>query len=307
MALKGAVVSATGVPCRLKSVHNGVLKHTRSWSSRSCASEGPGLWRVREHPRAASLFPRRLSKFLNHSGYNVDTAKQLCTQGRVAVNGTQREAARIVDPRSDSVTVDGSEVFLSSPQVYVAFNKPYGVVSQFGRDKRRTTLTDYLGILPKREGVAHVGRLDSDTIGLLLLTDDAELNRFISQPGTMLKRYQVAVLGRVCEGCLDELRRGVYLRSIDASVVGAFISNCGAVEDYTAANGSRHRGVTILDVAIREGKYRQVRKMMGYCRLLVANLFRYQVGPLRIGNLEQGASHQLSQQEVDALYEAAGG
>jgi pseudouridine synthase len=239
-----------------------------------------------DHPRLRP-FPRRLSRFLVHSGWSGRNAKKLCKQGRVLVNNQLAEAATIVSPVHDIVTVDSNTIAeLCAPKVYSMLNKPFNVVSSLGgkdcssvrahlvaacpcyltreRCVLSVVLQDALTLrdvthVASLPAVGHVGRLDRDSIGALLLTDDGDFSRLVSKPGICTKTYDVSVIGTIHKECLDELRAGgIYIRSIESTLAPSEVENLGSTCPYYAADGKIYAGASTLRVRISEGKHRQV-------------------------------------------------
>lgn len=144
---------------------------------------------VVDHPRLRP-FPRRLSKYLVHSGYSGKQAKRLCQEKRVCINDEPGVAASIVQPLHDRVHVDGQLTVLQAPRVYVMLHKPFNVVSSLSFNSDAPS--DALTLLHVTEvacwpAVGHVGRLDRDSVGALILTDDGDFSRLISLPGQCTK------------------------------------------------------------------------------------------------------------------------
>ena len=209
--------------------------------------------------------------------------------GRLAVLGDR------ADPQKDSVKVDERRVRVESgPKTYLLLNKPKGFVTTVSDPEGRDTV---LMLLPGRlrKTVKPVGRLDVQTEGLLLLTDDGDLARLVTHPSTGCpKEYAVKVSGEPAPAELERLRRGVFLD-------GERTRPC----DVERVSGTPRRegveGNTWLRVTLREGKSRQIRRMFASIGHPVSKLKRVAIGPVRDEKLRPGDSRPLSRDEVAAL------
>ncbi|HWO69889.1 MAG TPA: pseudouridine synthase [Actinomycetota bacterium] len=234
----------------------------------------------------------RLQKVLARAGFGSRRAcEELIARGRVTVNGRVARLGDRVDPSRDVVEVDGSRVNLDPNVRYFALHKPAGVVTTL-RDPRGRP--DLRGLLPPGPRVYPVGRLDRDSEGLLLLTNDGELaNRVMHPRYGVEKEYLVEVEGEPTERTARALERGVELedgvaRAVSARVVG------------------RRPGRGALRVVMVEGRKREVRRMLEALGFPVRRLVRLRVGPVRLGRLRPGQVRPLTPGEVRALYRAAG-
>ena len=217
------------------------------------------------------------------------------------MNGERPPAAGLlIDPERDRVTVDGRPVRPAASHRYLMLNKPLGAISTARDEASRTTVLDVIG----DEGVhGHrlfpVGRLDADSTGLLLLTDDGELGYRLTHPRyKVAKEYEVTVAGVPAAADLETLRRGVTL---DDGVTAP-----ADVQLLHATRGDRDSGRAELRVAITEGRNRQVRRMLNAVGHKVVSLRRTAFGPLRLGRLKTGGWRVLSTGEINALRRAAG-
>jgi 23S rRNA pseudouridine2605 synthase len=231
----------------------------------------------------------RIQKILSQAGVaSRRHSEQLMTDGRVTVNGTTvRELGSKADPERDDIRVDGRRVKLAERRVYLLLNKPRGFVSTRSDPQRRPTVLDLLrGV---REYVYPVGRLDFDSEGLLLLTNDGDLAARLTHPRHGVPRvYEVRLLGTPDEHDLERLRRGVMLegqRTEPADVL---------------AVGPGH-----LRITVREGRNRQVRKMCDAIGHPVSHLKRVAVGPIADARLKPGRWRELTVAEIAALRRAA--
>ena len=228
-------------------------------------------------------------------------ADALIASGSVRVNGVRPPASgMVIDPDQDRVTVDGRLVKPPTTHRHLMLNKPLGVITTARDESSRTTVLDVVG----EEGSSGhrlfpVGRLDADSTGLLLLTDDGELAFRLTHPRYKVpKEYEVVVVGVPTSRDLQALRRGVEL---DDGVTAP-----AEVELLRATTGDRDSGRAELRVVIREGRNRQVRRMVEAVGHTVQSLRRTGYGPLRLGRLKTGGWRVLSSGEVTALRRATG-
>ena len=236
----------------------------------------------------------RLQKLLAAAGVGSRRAcENLITAGRVEVEGqVVTELGVRIDPDRQTVHVDGVRVQLDESRVYLAFNKPVGVVSTMSDDLGRVSLADYVGNRPER--LFHVGRLDADTEGLLLLTNDGELAHRLQHPAYgVLKTYVAQIPGPVPRELGRRLREGVELE--DGPV---------KVDSFKVVDSQPGRA--LVEVVLHEGRKHVVRRMLDEVGHPVLTLVRTQVGPIRLGGLKSGRTRKLSSDEVGKLYSAAG-
>jgi len=231
----------------------------------------------------------RLEKFLSEAGVaSRRHAKQIISEGRVTVNEQQVFIPGTrVDPDADVIKLDGKSISLVMKKVYIALNKPAGYLSTAIDDRNRPTVLHLLRNLPVR--VYPVGRLDLDTEGLLLLTNDGEFAHKITHPRYRVDKVYIAwVQGHPDEVALEKLRRGVRIEDGITAPAKVIV---------TEQTGTQ----TCLKITIHEGKKRQIKRM---CRAVgheVQNLRRIQVGPIKLGNLRVGKYRHLSSKEIGAL------
>jgi 23S rRNA pseudouridine2605 synthase len=231
----------------------------------------------------------RLQKILSQAGVASRRAsEQLILTGRVAVNGTTvRELGTKADPARDDIRVDGRRVKVVERHRYVLLNKPRGYVTTRADPEQRPTVMDLLGGI--REYVYPVGRLDVDSEGLLLLTNDGDLAARLIHPRHGVARvYEVQLLGEPDRHDLERLSRGV---TVDGR--------------RTAPAQIARIGPSRLRITIREGRNRQIRKMCGAVGYRVTALRRVAIGPIRDSQLRPGQWRELSEDEVRKLQRAA--
>ena len=206
----------------------------------------------------------------------------------------------LIDPSKDQVTVDGRAVKPLTRHRYVMLNKPLGVITTAKDESDRTTVIDVVG----EEGHAGhrlfpVGRLDADTSGLLLLTDDGELAFRLTHPRYKVsKEYIAIVIGSPSAADLETLRTGVKLED--------GVTAPADVEVIAVTPGSRESVLAELRIVIREGRHRQVRRMVHGIGHKVQSLRRTGFGPLKLGRLKTGGWRLLGEAEVAALRRAVG-
>jgi len=225
----------------------------------------------------------RVQKILAAAGYGSRRACERYIQtGRVSVNGEIVTLGAKADPAKDKVTLDGNPV-VSEKHVYVMLNKPRGVVSSLNPQE---TVRDMVSM----EGRLYpVGRLDADSEGLVLLTNDGEMTNRLTHPKYgHSKEYEVLVDGYPKEEQLKTWRRGVVLD-------GEWTSSAKVKLIRKGASG------TWLNVIMQEGKKRQIRRTAQAIGLHVKKLVRTRIGPLRLGNLKVGEWRVLNHAEVEAL------
>ncbi len=258
----------------------------------------------------------RLQKVLARAGVASRRAcEALISAGRVTVNGqVVSQLGAKVDPRTDVLAVDGRVVGPPPALVYIALNKPTGYVSTASDPQQRPTVLD----LVREYGVPRlfpVGRLDADSEGLLLLTNDGALAQRLSHPRFAFeKEYYVWVDGRPDEAVLDSLRAGIPLDGrpapVDAVeiVQGRTASRALGQTDGTGRGtaGRAHTGQqTVLRVVVHEGRKHEIRRLCQAVGHPVRRLVRVRMGPLRLGDLAPGAARPLTREEIAALQAAA--
>lgn len=233
----------------------------------------------------------RLQKIISQAGVaSRRAAEKLIEEGRVTVNGeTVREMGTKADPTRDDIRVDGRRIKSAERSRYILLNKPAGYVTTRSDPQRRRTVIDLLhGV---KEYVYPVGRLDYDTQGILLLTNDGDLAAKLTHPRHEVDRtYEAYVSGMPDDEAIERLRRGIPLdgrRTRPADVV--------------LVNKGRRVGAGVLIITIREGRNRQVRRMFEAVGHPVQSLRRIRFGPLGDSGLKPGEWRDLSEVEVEKL------
>jgi 23S rRNA pseudouridine2605 synthase len=236
----------------------------------------------------------RLQKLLAQSGVaSRRKCEELMLAGEVEVDGeVVTRLGTKVDPTTAVVRVSGKRLPPVSAHAYLVLNKPRGVVSTMSDPEGRPTLADFVADRPER--LFHVGRLDTDTEGLILLTNDGDFAQRLAHPSYEVEKTYVAeVEGRVDKGTVRELLAGVVLEDGPVDVRRA------RVVSSTADRG-------IVELVIHEGRNRIVRRLLDQVGHPVRRLTRTAVGPVRIGSLKAGSLRELSADEVGSLLDSAG-
>ena len=254
-----------------------------------------------DDPHVAS--GQRLQKVLAHAGVASRRAcEQLIADGRVSVDGiTVTEAGVRVDPLTQEIRVDGSRILTNPELITLMLHKPAGVVTTMEDPEGRPTVAqygrDYLAEhpeLPDSLRLVHVGRLDTETEGLLLLSNDGELSHRLMHPSFEIAKTYVAIVeGQVEPWVPRKLRRGIELEDGEAKA------------DRVTVKDSGPRG-SIVEITLHSGKNRIVRRMLDAVGHPVTRLARTRLGPLRLGNLRPGQTRPLSGEESAALQQEVG-
>ena len=232
----------------------------------------------------------RLQKILAAAGVaSRREAEKIIAAGRVTVNGrVVTELGKKFDAAKCRIAVDG-KLLAAEEKMYYIFNKPRGVVTTMKDEKGRKCIADFVQDLPVR--VYAVGRLDYNTEGLLILTNDGELAQALMHPSHEVgKTYVAKVVGIVPQEKLDQLRIGVKLE--DGMTAPAIVN----LHSY-----DHERHLTIFDITIHEGRNRQVRRMCDFIGFPVRELKRTKMGPLGLNGLGKGKLRELSADELVAL------
>lgn len=239
----------------------------------------------------------RLQKALANAGVASRRAcEALITSGRVTVNDqVQRELGSRIDPETDEVRVDGVVVQLDVSKRYFVLNKPRGVVSTMSDEQGRPDLTEFTEKINDR--LYNVGRLDTDTSGLLVLTNDGELAHKLAHPSFgVQKTYVAKVRGRVTAAVIQQLLDGVELTDGHIRADAARL-----------LPGGSSRSHSLVEITLHSGKNRIVRRLLAHVGHPVEELVRRQFGPLHLGTLKVGEMRELSSGERGALLSAAEG
>lgn len=271
-------------PNRGKAHHDNAKRHEHGTNARS--QSGP----VQREPGTLD----RLQKVLAHAGLGSRRAcEELILQGRVAVDGqVVRQLGTRVDAAIARVTVDGEPIRLEST-VYYAVNKPKGYVSTNSDPSGRPRVVDLLPEIPER--VYTVGRLDEDSTGLLILTNDGDLANRLAHPRYGVEKiYRALVAGLPAPEMMAKLTEGIWLSD-------------GKVRAKRARIVGRQGQATQLELVLAEGKKREIRRMLSKLGHKVMSLTRIAIGPVSLKGLPSGECRPLSRHEVDLLRKVAAG
>jgi 23S rRNA pseudouridine2605 synthase len=245
-------------------------------------------------PKVEPANAERLQKVLAAAGVGSRRAcEELIAAGRVTVDGRRATLGDKVDAETAEIHVDGERVVTSTKLVYIAINKPRGVVSTMADERGREALADYLGNVDQR--VFHVGRLDADSEGLLLLTNDGALAHRLMHPSYgVAKTYLAEVAGPVPRAVGRQLLGGVDLEDGPAKVDAFKLVDA-------------HQRTALVEIVIHEGRKHIVRRLFEEVGHPVNRLIRTAIGPIRLGDLKPGRTRRLTKAEVAALFKAVGG
>ncbi len=236
----------------------------------------------------------RLQKVLATAGFGSRRAcENLLAAGRVPVDGlVVRELGIRVDPDRSILHVDGRRVQLDTTLVTVVVNKPVGMVTTMDDPYGRPTVAGLVADRPER--LFHVGRLDADTEGLLLMTNDGDLaNRLMHPSHEVAKTYRATVDGRIAPATIRRIRSGITLD--DGPVAVDAIKVIDTLPD-----------AALVEIVLHEGRNRIVRRIFDEVGHPVTRLVRTQIGPVRLGNLRPGTVRELSRDELGSLMSAVG-
>jgi 23S rRNA pseudouridine2605 synthase len=236
--------------------------------------------------------PERLQKVMAAAGIASRRASELLiSAGRVTVNGQVASLGDRVDAESDVVEVDGERVIVDTTLRYLMLNKPQGFVSTTSDPEGRPTVMDLVNL---DERLYPVGRLDQDTEGLLLLTNDGELANRLLHPSYGVERsYLALVPGPVRREMMRRLDEGIELDD-------------GPARPKRVRVVEEHRGKALLEVVMTEGRKREVRRMLAAVGLPVERLARVAFGGVELGDLRQGKWRFLDRPEIARLHAAVG-
>lgn len=230
----------------------------------------------------------RLNKYIADAGIcSRRKADELIANGNVKVNGAvvKELGCRVED--GDVVQVNGTEIESTGKKVYVAVNKPMGYITSMDDDKGRATVAELVSDIPER--LFPVGRLDYNTTGLLIMTNDGQLTYTLTHPKhEVYKTYVAKVAGVLSDTRIAKLRKGVD--------IGGFVTSPAKVKVIKQL--PRH---AVVEISIREGKNRQVRKMFAAVGNKVQELQRTAIGDIKLGRLMEGHYRKLNREEIEYL------
>lgn len=237
----------------------------------------------------------RLQKYIAMSGYcSRRKAEEIINQGLVSVNGVTILEQGVQVFSTDEVRIDNKLLTLEESHVYYVINKPREVLSSVTDDRGRVCVTD---LIPETNRLFPVGRLDYETTGALILTNDGEFANLLTHPRyDMPKKYRVDVTGRLTPRVIQELKGGVTIEDVIYQGVDIFSVRYDAKKERTQ-----------FSITLHEGKNRQIRRMFKHYGLPVKKLHRYAIGPLLIDDLTHGQYRPLNSSEVKRLMTIAKG
>jgi pseudouridine synthase len=238
----------------------------------------------------------RLQKIIARAGLaSRREAERWIVEGRITVNGTVVDKlGSQADPLKDSIKIDGKRIKSAAAPLYYALHKPPGVITTLNDPQHRPDITPYLARLGEKRRVFPVGRLDYNTTGLLLLTNDGELAMRLAHPRYgVAKVYRVKLSACPTEAELDELRKGIRLDD-------------GVTAPARVRVIEKLRKNAWVEIEVHEGKKREVRRMFEALNYFVEKLIRIRVGPITLGALPVGELRPLYQSEVMALKVSVG-
>ena len=231
----------------------------------------------------------RINKFLSTLGIaSRRTIDKYIEEGRITVNGNTAITGMDIS-ENDNIFIDGEKIKtnIDEKKVYFMLNKPLEVLSSSSDDRGRKTVVD---LIKTDKRIFPIGRLDYMTSGLILLTNDGELfNRIVHPKSEIYKKYYVKILGEIKKEEIEELKKGVLLD--DSKTLPAKISGIKYDKNKTS-----------MYISIREGRNRQIRKMIEKFEYKVLMLRREKIGELSLGDLPEGKYRELTKQEVEYLY-----
>jgi len=251
------------------------------------------MWKKYSMPQADPATSERLQKILATAGLGSRRAcEDLIFRRRVTVNGRVAQLGDKVDPATADIKVDGARVVTDTKLVYIAMNKPRGVVSSMDDEKGRTELADFLNTFEQR--IFHVGRLDADSEGLLLLTNDGTLAHKLMHPSYgIAKTYLAEVAGPLPRTVGRRLLSGVELEDGPAKV------DTFKLVDALGKTAQ-------IEITLHEGRKHIVRRMLEFVGHPVERLVRTRIGPVYLGSQRTGNLRRLTPEEIAKLYDAVG-
>lgn len=235
---------------------------------------------------------QRLQKIIAEAGIaSRRKAEELITEGRVTVDGVVvKTLGSKFDPKISHVMVDGETITVVTTKTYLALNKPYGILSTMSDPDGRASLSHLLE--SRSDRLFHVGRLDRESEGLLLLTNDGDLAHRATHPSYGLaKNYLLEVLGVPSRQVIAALKEGVNLED-----------GMARVDSVTVVEGQQGR--SILDITIHDGRNHVLRRMSQEVGLSVERLIRIGMGPIKLGQLTPGKWREIQGEELKSLFKA---
>ncbi|KAF0117302.1 MAG: 23S rRNA pseudouridine synthase [Hyphomonadaceae bacterium] len=232
----------------------------------------------------------RIAKTIARAGQcSRREAERWIEDGRVAVNGNVLTSPALNVGDSDIITIDGKRIGAAEPTKLWLYHKPVGLVTTHSDPEGRATVFEHL---PREIGrVISVGRLDLNSEGLLLLTNDGDLARALELPRTgFIRTYRARAFGRVNQKQLDALKIGMVVEGVRYGPIDAILETDGSANSW-------------ISLSLREGKNREIRKVLGALGLSVNRLIRLSYGPFELGKLERGEVMEVSAAKIKKLLE----
>ncbi len=242
-------------------------------------------------PFLKTPFPEAISlaRYISSSGYcSYKSAVALIQSGKVVLNNNiSTEFWTPIHPENDSVEIENFRIIRSEVKKYYAFNKPTGLITSHSNSEKIPTVYDFLKLKGLTHWVTSAGRLDVDTSGLMVLTNDTAFIRFISHPETKVeKKYCVKIEGKITEEKLFPLGEGIKLKNDE---------QCAPVKFRIIKTDSTY---SEIELTLTEGKKRQIRRMMKILKLNLIALQRIQIGNCKLGNLPEGEFLEIKKEEI---------
>ena len=230
----------------------------------------------------------RLQKYLASCGVaSRRKAEELIAGGKVKINGRKAEIGESVDPKRDKVTLSGKAVTQTGDKLYIMLNKPRGYVTTLSDEYGRKTVNDLVKDAGAR--LFPVGRLDKDSEGLLIMTNDGELANILTHPSSLVnKTYRVTVAGATDDKVLERLSNGVVIDGKKTKPCDIFVME-------------RKEDRTVLGFVLHEGRNRQIRKMCETAGYNVLRLKRTEIAGVKLGGLKIGSWRPLNERELTRL------
>lgn len=234
----------------------------------------------------------RLQKFMAESGVaSRRKSEELIVAGKVKVNGTVAKIGDKVDPKHDKVTVHGKRINVVQKNVYLMLNKPRGFITTMSDEMDRKCVAELVKEVGTR--VYPVGRLDRESEGLLIMTNDGEFANALTHPSKHVpKTYRVTIRPSISKGQLQQFEEGIEIEGRKTMPADIHVLE-------------KEENRTVVEVTIFEGRNRQIRKMFEALNIEVARLKRTKIGSLKLGMLKQGDYRELTEDEVKSLMTAA--
>lgn len=230
----------------------------------------------------------RLQKYMAKCGVaSRRKCEQLILEGRIMVNGVCiNQLGSKIDPTKDIVKFDGNIICYEKEKVYLMLNKPTGYITSLKDEKGRKTILDLINV---NERVFPIGRLDYDSSGLLLLTNDGDIYNKIIHPRVEInKKYIATVKGRFSHNEIEKFENGVD--------IGGYITSKSNIKEVSYKNN-----ISTVEIIIHEGKNRQIRKMCSYFNHDVITLKRVSIGNISLGYLKPGEYRNLTKEEIEYI------